>query len=193
MTDTTPAPLTRSIDGVELPAPGTYALDAPHTHVGLSVRHMMVAKVKGRFAEVSGTVTIAEDPLQSSVEVEIQAASIDTRDENRDAHLRSGDFFDVEAHPVMTYRSTKVAPAGPGRWSVDGELSIKDVTRPVVLEVTFEGAAGSPDGGSIIGFEASAELDREDFGLTWNQTVETGGVLVGKTVKISIDAEAVRQ
>lgn len=194
MTDTTtPAPLTRSIDGVELPAAGTYAIDASHTHVGLSVRHMMVAKTKGRFADVSGTVTIAEDPLQSSVEVEIQAASIDTRDETRDGHLRSADFFDVEAHPVITYRSTKVTPAGAGRWSVEGDLTIKGTTRPVALDVTFEGAAASPFGGSSIGFEASAELDREDFGLTWNQALETGGVLVGKTVKISIDAEAVRQ
>jgi polyisoprenoid-binding protein YceI len=194
MTETTvPAALTRTVDGAELPTPGTYALDASHTHVGLSVRHLMVSKTKGRFAEVSGTVTIAEDPLESSVEVEIQAASIDTRDETRDGHLRSADFFDVERYPVLTYRSTKVTPAGPGRWSVEGDLTVKDVTRPVVLDVSFEGAATSPWGAASIGFEASAELDREDFGLTWNQALETGGVLVGKAVKIAIDAEAIRQ
>jgi polyisoprenoid-binding protein YceI len=190
---TATAPLTRSVDGVEVPAPGTYAIDASHTHVGLSVRHLMVSKTKGRFAEVAGTVTIAEDPLQSSVEVEIQAASIDTRDEKRDGHLRSADFFDVEQYPVLTYRSTKVTPAGAGRWSVEGDLTVKDVTRPVTLEVTFEGAATSPWGSASIGFEARAELDREDFGLTWNQALESGGVLVGKTVKLDIDAEAIAQ
>lgn len=193
MTDTTPAPLTRTVDGTELPAPGTYTLDASHTHVGLSVRHMMVAKTKGRFAEVSGTVVIAEDPLASSVEVEIQAASIDTRDETRDGHLRSPDFLDVETFPTLTYRSTKVTPVGGGRWSVAGDLTVKGITKPVALEVSFEGAAASPFGGSSIGFEATAELDREDFGLTWNQTLETGGVLVGKAVKVSIDAEAIAQ
>ena len=123
----------------------------------------------------------------------IQAASIDTRDEGRDGHLRSPDFFDVEQHPTLTYRSTGVAPAGKGRWNVEGELTVKGVTRPVPLEVTFEGAARDPWGGERIGFTASAELDREAFGLTWNQALETGGVLVGKTVKIEIEAEAVRQ
>ncbi len=192
-TTTTSTPLTRTVDGIEVPARGTYTIDASHTHVGLSVRHMMVAKTKGRFAEVSGTVIIAEDPLASSVEVEIQAASIDTRDETRDGHLRSPDFLDVDTFPVLTYRSTKVTPAGAGRWTVEGDLTVKDVTKPVALEVTFEGAAASPFGGSSIGFEASGELDREDFGLTWNQALETGGVLVGKTVKLSIDAEAIAE
>jgi polyisoprenoid-binding protein YceI len=191
-TTTATAP-TRTVDGTEVPAAGTYALDASHSHVGFSVRHVMVSKTKGRFAEVEGTVVIDDDPLQSSVEVTIQAASIDTRDAGRDEHLRSADFLDVEQHPTLTYRSRSVTPAGKGRWTVEGDLTVRGVTRPVPLEVTFEGGARDPWGGERTGFAASAELDREAFGLTWNQALETGGVLVGKTVKIDIEAEAVRQ
>ena len=193
MSTTESTPLTRTVDGVDLPAPGTYVLDASHTDVGFSVRHLMVAKTKGRFAGVSGTVVIADDPLASSVEVTIDAASVDSRDDKRDEHLRSADFFDVEAHPVITYRSTAVVPAGRGTWTVDGELTVRGITRSVPLTVSFEGAATSPWGTTSIGFTASAEVDREDFGLTWNQALETGGVLVGKQVKIDIEAEAVRQ
>ena len=193
MSTTESTPLTRTVDGVDLPAPGTYVLDASHTDVGFSVRHLMVAKTKGRFAGVSGTVVIADDPLASSVEVTIDAASVDSRDDKRDEHLRSADFFDVEAHPVITYRSTSVVPAGRGTWTVDGELTVRGITRSVPLTVSFEGAATSPWGTTSIGFAASAEVDREDFGLTWNQALETGGVLVGKQVKIDIEAEAVRQ
>ena len=193
MSNLTTAPVTRTVDGYELPNAGTYALDASHSEVGFSVRHLMVSKVKGRFSDVSGTITIAEDPLASSVEVAIGTASIDTRDEQRDAHLRSPDFFDVEQYPNMTYRSTKVTPAGKGRWLVEGDLSLHGVTRNVPLEVSFEGAASDPWGGLRAGFSARAELDREDFGLGWNQVLETGGVVVGKKVNIEIEAEAVYQ
>ncbi|MFL6203999.1 MAG: YceI family protein [Acidimicrobiales bacterium] len=193
MTITESTPITRIVDGTEVPAAGEYELDASHSHVGLSVRHMMVSKTKGRFADVTGTVHIADDPLASSVEVEISAASIDTRDETRDGHLRSPDFLDVESHPTITYRSTKVTPVRDDRWTVDGELTVRGVTRPVTLEVTFEGGAKDPWGGDRIGFTARGELDREDFGLTWNQALETGGVLVGKQVKVEIEAEAVRR
>jgi polyisoprenoid-binding protein YceI len=187
------SPLTRTVDGSELPAAGTYALDVSHSSVGFSVRHLMVSKTKGRFADFTGTVTIAEDPLDSSVEVDIQTASVDTRDETRDGHLRSPDFFDAERFPTITYRSTKVTPAGKGSWTVEGDLTVADVTRSVPLEVTFEGAAKDPWGGNRIGFTARTELDREAFGLTWNQALETGGVLVGKQVKIDIEAEAIHQ
>lgn len=193
MSTTESAPLTRTVDGVALPAPGTYAIDASHTDVGFSVRHLMVAKTKGRFVGVSGTVVIAEEPLSSSVEVTLDVASIDSRDEKRDEHLRSADFFDAAQHPAITYRSTAVTPVGRGTWTVDGELTVRGVTRSVPLTVSFEGAATSPWGTTSIGFSASAELDREEFGLTWNQALETGGVLVGKQVKIDIEAEAVRQ
>jgi polyisoprenoid-binding protein YceI len=185
--------LTRTIDGTEVPVPGTYALDVSHSSIGLSVRHLMVSKTKGRFADFTGTVTIGEDPLTSSVEVEIQASSVDTRDETRDGHLRSPDFFDVEQFPTITYRSTKVTPASDGSWLVEGDLTVRDATRSVPLEVTFEGAAKDPWGGARIGFTARTELDREAFGLTWNQALETGGVLVGKQVKIDIEAEAIQQ
>jgi polyisoprenoid-binding protein YceI len=189
----TPTPTTRTVDGTELPVAGTYELDPSHSSVAFSVRHLMVSKTKGRFGEFQGTVTIAEDPLASSVEVEIRAASVDTRDEARDGHLRSPDFFDADAFPAITYRSTKVTPAAPGRWAVEGELTVRDTTLVVPLEVTFEGAARDPWGGLRIGFTAQTELDREAFGLTWNQALETGGVLVGKQVRIDIEAEAVQQ
>jgi polyisoprenoid-binding protein YceI len=189
---TTSAPL-RIVDGDEVPAAGTYTIDASHSEVGFSVRHLMVSKTRGRFSDMSGTVAIADDPLASAVEVTIGTASIDTRDEQRDGHLRSPDFFDVERYPAMTYRSTRVIPAGKGRWLVEGDLTLHGVTRNVPLEVTFEGAATDPWGGLRAGFSARTELDREDFGLTWNQALETGGVVVGKKVTIEIEAEAVLQ
>jgi polyisoprenoid-binding protein YceI len=193
MTTTEITPITRIVDGAEVPAAGDYVLDASHSHVGFSVRHLMVSKTKGRFAEVSGTVHIADDPLESFVEVDIPVASIDTRDEARDGHLRSPDFFDAENHPTIHYRSTKITPAGSRRWIADGELTVRGVTRSVPLDLTFEGGAKDPWGNNRIGFTASAELDREDFGLTWNQALETGGVLVGKQVRIDIDAETIQQ
>jgi polyisoprenoid-binding protein YceI len=192
-TQTTPSIPTRTVDGVEVPVAGTYDLDISHSSVAFSVRHLMVSKTKGRFAEFAGTITIGEDPLESSVQVEIQTASVDTRDDTRDGHLRSGDFFDADAFPVISYRSTKVTPGSGGTWAVDGELIVRDVTRAVPLTVSFEGGAVDPWGAARIGFEAHTELDREAFGLTWNQALETGGVLVGKAVKVDIEAEAVRQ
>jgi polyisoprenoid-binding protein YceI len=192
MSTTETLSLTRSIDGHEVPAAGTYGIDVSHSHVGFSVRHAMVSKTKGQFADWSGSLTIGEDPLDSSVEVEIQMASIDTRDEKRDGHLASADFFDAETFPTMSYRSTRVTPLG-SRWLVEGELTVKGITKTVPLEVEFEGGAKDPWGGTRIGFTAHAELNREDFGLTWNQALETGGVLVGKQVKIDLEIEAVRQ
>ena len=189
----TPTPLTRTVDGAEVPVPGTYALDVAHSSVGFSVRHLMVSKTKGRFNDFQGTVTIGEDPVASSVEVEIRVPSVDTRDETRDGHLRSADFFDADTYPTITYRSRKVTPSGQGRWAVEGDLTVRGTTLAVPLEVTFEGAARDPWGGARIGFTAHTELDREAFGLTWNQALETGGVLVGKQVKVDIEAEAIQQ
>jgi polyisoprenoid-binding protein YceI len=192
---TTPTsnPALRYVDGAELPAPGTYSLDASHSQVGFAVRHMMVSKVRGRFSDFAGTIEVAEDPLESSVDVSIQIASIDTRDEQRDGHLRSPDFFDAAAWPTMNYKSRSLRRAAEGAYVVDGDLTIKGVTRPVPLHLTFEGGGTDPWGGVRIGFSASAEIDREDFGLTWNQALETGGVLVGKKVTIEIEVEAVKQ
>lgn len=192
MTQTNLTELTRTVDGIALPTPGTFELDPSHTHVGFSVRHMM-GKVRGRFTSFSGTVTVADDPPDSSVEVSVDVGSVDTGDEQRDGHLRSPDFFDVESHPTMTYRSTGLTSEGEGRYRVEGDLTIKGVTRPVPLSLTFEGVGVDPWGNQRLGFSASAEIDREQFGLTWNQALETGGMLVGRKVTVNIEAEAVRQ
>lgn len=178
---------------VALPATGTYALDQSHSHVGFRVRHLMVAKVRGRFTEVAGTISIADDPVSSSVEVTIPLASIDTRDEQRDAHLRSPDFLDVEQFPTMTFRSTGVREVGEGRYEVAGDLTLRDVTKPVTLQVAFDGSARDPWGGERAAFSATGRLNREDFGVTYNQVLETGGVLVGKDIELDIEVEAVKQ
>jgi len=182
--------LTRDYEGSEIPVPGTYDLDVAHTTVEFVARHLMISKVRGRFADFSGTITVGETPADSSVEVTIQAASIETSQSQRDEHLRSADFFDVEQFPTLTFRSTKVERSGKGRWAVTGDLTVRDVTKPVVLDVEFEGANATPWGTQAIGFSASAEVDREEWGLTWNQALETGGVLVGKKASIELAVEA---
>ncbi len=184
--------LTRTVDGALVPAVGTYAIDASHSHADFVVRHLMVAKARGGFSKLSGTVTVAEEVTDSAVEVEIDAASVDTRDAGRDEHLRSPDFFDVEEFPTLAYRSTGIRRDGDG-WVLDGELTIKGVARPVALDVEFLGTAVDPWGGSRLAFSATGEIDREAWGLNWNQALETGGVLVGKAVKLEIEAELVRQ
>jgi polyisoprenoid-binding protein YceI len=184
--------LTRVVDGSEVPVAGTYAIDASHTHAGFVVRHLMVSKVRGAFSGVSGTVTVAEDVADSTVEVEIDPSTVDTRDAGRDEHLRSNDFFATEEHPTITFRSTSVRRDGTD-WVLDGDLTIRGVTQPVRLDVEFLGAATDPWGGSRLGFTASGEVDREAFGITWNQSLETGGVLVGKKATLEIEAELVQQ
>lgn len=191
MTETATLPPTRTVDGAELPQAGEDALDGSHTHVGFSVRHLMVSKVRGRFEQVEGTVVIAEDPTQSSVNVTVALDSINTNDEGRDGHLRSADFFNTEANPHLTFVSTAVRPNG-SRWDVDGDATLNGVTAPLTLSVEFEGATIDPWNNVRIGFSATGELNRDDFGVSWNQALETGGVVVGKTVKLEIDAEAVR-
>jgi polyisoprenoid-binding protein YceI len=171
----------------------TWQLDPAHTHVEFSVKHLMIARVKGRFAGVTGTVEMGADPAASTVDVVIDAASIDTREAKRDAHLRSADFFDVERFPTIAFRSREVRPTGAGDFSVVGDLTIRDVTREVTLEVTDEGRGTDPWGGARAGFSATAEIDRRDFGLTWNQALEAGGVLVGNEIRISLEVELVKQ
>ncbi|GGK34896.1 polyisoprenoid-binding protein [Pilimelia terevasa] len=184
---------TRPWNGVAVPTPGTFAIDPAHSRAGFVARHLMVSKVRGAFTAVSGTVTVAEDPAASHVAADIDAASIDTGVADRDAHLRSADFLDVETYPHLRFRSTGLRPTGDGEFVLTGELSIRDVTRAVALAVEFEGVARSPWGQEVIGFTATTEIDREEFGITWNQALETGGVLVGKQVKIEISVEAIRQ
>lgn len=183
----------RTLDGNELPLAGTYAIDASHTHVGFVVRHLMLSKTRGRFPALIGSIVIGDDPLASSVAVSIETAGVDTGDEKRDGHLRSPDFLDAEQFPAMTYHSTSVSPVAPGRFEVEGDLTVRDVTRPVQLQVTFDGAVTDPWGNTRAGFTASGEIDRENFGLTWNQVLEGGGVLVGKKIAIEIETEAVLQ
>lgn len=188
MTDTA---TTRTVDGVQLPAPGHWAIDASHSSVGASVRHLGLSKVRGAFRAFTGAIDVAERPEDSSVQVSIEAGSVDTREPARDEHLRSPDFLDVATSPTIDFRSTKVTGAGE-RWQVEGDLTIRGTTRPVTLEVTFEGVENDPWGGSRAAFSATAELDREAFGLTWNQVLESGGLLVGKKVRIDLEVEVVR-
>lgn len=190
MSDTATA-TTRNVNGAELPLPGTYAIDASHTHVGFTVRHMMVSKVRGQFEKFEGTVVIAEDPTQSSVEVNVELDSINTNDEGRDGHLRSADFFNTDANKHLTFVSTAVRPDG-SKWDVDGDVTLNGVTQKITLVVDFEGATVDPYNNLRIGFSATGELNREDFGVSWNAALETGGVVVGKVVKLEIDAEAVQ-
>lgn len=190
---TTTESSTRTWEGLTIPAAGTYVLDQAHKRVGFVARHMMVSKVRGQFAEATATITIAENPLDSSVTATIQASSIETGQADRDAHLRSGDFLDVETYPTLEFRSTGVKSHSGNEFVLTGDLTIRGVTRPVELDVEFEGVGRSPFGQEIFGFTATTEIDREDFGLTWNVALETGGVLVGKKVKIEIEGEAIRQ
>jgi polyisoprenoid-binding protein YceI len=176
-----------------LPTAGTFVLDKSHTQIGFVARHLMVSKVRGRFTDYEGALVVADDPAQSSVEVTIQAASISTNDENRDNHVRTNDFLNVEEFPTLSYRSTKVEFGSDGDWKVTGDLTIRGVTRPVVLEVQFEGVIQDPWGNQRLGFTASGEIDRNDFGVSFNAALETGGFVVSPKVKLEIEAEAVRQ
>ncbi|MER7889043.1 YceI family protein [Micromonospora sp. NPDC094482] len=192
MTSSTDA-VTRDWQGLTIPTAGTYVLDAAHARVGFVARHMMVSKVRGEFTEAAATITIAEDPLQSSVTATMQASSINTAQADRDAHLCSPEFLDSEQFPTVEYRSTGVKSQDGNEFVLLGELTIKGVTRQVELDVQFEGVGRSPFGQDIFGFSASTEIDREEFGLTWNVALETGGVLVSRKIKIEIEGEAIRQ
>lgn len=174
-----------------LPAAGTWTIDNSHSSVEFVVRHLMVAKVRGRFADFSGTIHVGETPETSSVEVEISTSSVTTGDPQRDGHLLSADFFDAETYPTIGFRSTGVRPVKGERYEVDGELTVHGVTKPVVLDLEYQGSITDPFGNDKAVFSASTEIDREDWGLTWNQALESGGVLVGKKAKIEIEIEAV--
>jgi polyisoprenoid-binding protein YceI len=191
---TEPAAVTsRTVNGTEYPAVGTYAIDPSHTQLGFAVRHMAVSKVRGRLSKFDGTIDIAEDPVDSKVSLTIDATSVDTRDENRDNHLRTNDFFDVENHPTWTFTSTAIAAAGPTEWKVTGDLTIRGVTRPVTLDVTLEGVVKDPYGNHRVGFSASTEINREDFDVSFGAVMEAGGLVVAKKVGIEIELEAVLQ
>lgn len=179
-----------------LPQTGTatYAIDASHSHVGFSVKHMMFATVRGSFSRVEGTIVADyDDPAKSSVEVTIDASSIATGDEKRDAHLRSADFFDVETYPTITFRSTSVEARSDDEFSIEGDLTIRGVTRPVRIQAEFTGTGTNPWGAEVAGFSGKTKIDRKEFGLTWNAALEKGGVLVGDEIKIELEVEATKQ
>jgi polyisoprenoid-binding protein YceI len=214
---------TRSWDGITIPEAGTYLLDQAHKRIGFLARHMMVSPVRGEFAEAAAEIYVAEDPMASWASATIGAASITTGNPERDAHLSSPDFLDVANYPTLEYRSTgikwqeysdpiffwaklrkhnlsrRTEPAADvpsfsrTKFVLTGELTVKGTTRPVDLEVEFGGCRRDPYGRDIFGFSASAEIDREEYGLVWNVALESGGVLVGKTVRIEIAGEAIRQ
>jgi polyisoprenoid-binding protein YceI len=178
---------------VDLPAEGTWTIDPGHTTVGAVARHLMVTKVRGKFGVFEGAIHVAEKPEDSWAELTIDAASIDTGVPDRDTHLRSADFLDVEKYPTLTYRSTKVEHTGENTLRVTGDLTIRDVTRPVVLDVTYEGLAADPWGGTRAAFTATGEIEREQFGMTWNVALDKGGVLVSKRIQLDIETQAVRK
>lgn len=172
---------------------GKWAIDPVHSEIGFSVRHLMVTKVRGRFTGFEGTFVTADDPLQSSVEASIDLSTIDTANEDRNAHLRSADFFDVRNHPTLTYRSTGVRADGDG-FVVDGELSLHGVTKSVPLKLEVNGfQPNTPFGDTRAGFSATAEIDRNDFGITFNSVLDGGGVGLGHKVSILLEIQAVLQ
>ena len=168
----------------------TWSVDPSHVEVGFAVRHLMISTVKGRFGTVLGTVLVdAGDFSTASVDVTIDAASIDTREPKRDAHLRSADFFDVETYPTLTFKSRRVEPRGADRYTLVGDLTMHGVTREVALDVTTEGMVRDPWGNEKAGFSAKGVINRRDFGLHWNAALETGGVVVGEEIKLAIEVE----
>lgn len=186
----TTAAATRTIQGQELPQAGRWVIDPAHSSVEVVARHMMISKVRGRFAGYSGQIVVGDSPEDSFVEVAIDAASIHTADDKRDAHLRSADFLDTDQYPLITFRSTSVE-AGKGRtWRVTGDLTVRGVTRPVTLDVELDGV-GSAYGGPRAVFSSVVEIDREEFGLTWNMALDAGGVLVGRQLKVELSIQAV--
>jgi polyisoprenoid-binding protein YceI len=166
--------------------PGVYTVDPTHSEIGFTARHMMVAKVRGTFHEFTAEVVVGETLADTLVTAEVQLDSVDTRNEDRDQHLRTSDFFDIENHPTMTFRSTEITES-----SLTGDLTIKGITRPVTFDLEFNGVSPDPWGGTRAGFEATTEVNRKDWDLTWNVAVEGGGVLVSDKIKLHLDVELV--
>ena len=186
-TATSTAPVAPAVD-----LTGAWLVDPAHSAVGFSARHAMVTKVRGQFTEFDGRATIdSRNPAGSTVTVVIQAASIDTRQADRDAHLRSADFFDVETHPEIRFVSTRVARKDAQTWSISGDLTIKGVTKPVTVDFEYTGSATDPFGNKRAGFEGSVVVNRKDWGLTWNAALETGGLLVSEDVTLEFAVSAI--
>ncbi|MEU3450542.1 YceI family protein [Streptomyces thermolilacinus] len=172
---------------------GTYRIDAAHSSIGFIARHAMVTNVRGAFTDYEGTLVLdGSDPAASSASIDVTMASVDTGSADRDGHLRAADFFDVEQFPLMTFRSTSAEALGGSDYRINGDLTIKGVTRPVSIDLEFNGAAKDPFGNERVGFEGKAEILRSDWGLTWNAALETGGVLVSDKIKLTFEISAIR-
>lgn len=174
-------------------ASGTYVIDPSHSEVGFVARHAMVTKVRGTFRDVSGTITLADDFAASNATATMTVDSVDTGNTDRDGHLKSPDFFDAENNPQITFVSTGVRAIDGTDFVLDGNLTIKGITKPVSLDAEFNGSATDPFGNARIGFSAQTDVEREDWGLTWNAALETGGVLVSKRIKLALDISAIKQ
>jgi polyisoprenoid-binding protein YceI len=183
----------REIDGVRLPQAGDWVIDPKHTSIEAIARHMVITKVRGRFEEFSGTIHIDEDPTKSWAEASIKAASINTNAPDRDGHLRSPDFLNADEYPELTFKSTKLSHKSGDHFEAVGDLTIRGETHPVTLEVEFGGVATDPFGQTKALFSASTKLERESWGMNWNQALEAGGVLVSKSLDIEIEVQAVLQ
>jgi len=171
-----------------LPA-GTFTIDPSHSRVGFSARHAMVTKVRGSFNDYTGSATVADGA--ASITIDINVASVDTRSADRDGHLQSPDFFDVANFPKITFVSTSVKDSGSDKLSVEGNLTIKDVTKAIAIEFEYTGTATDPFGNARFGFEGAAEINRKDFGLTWNAALETGGILVSENIKLEFEISTI--
>ncbi|MFC8271489.1 YceI family protein [Streptomyces sp. NPDC057271] len=191
--NTTTAVATLPVDPALAALTGEYTIDPAHSSIGFTVRHAMVTNVRGSFGDHEGTLRLdGSNPGASAASIDIRIASVDTGIGDRDAHLRSGDFFDAERFPLMTFRSTEAEHLGGDRYRMTGDLTIKDVTRPLSLDLEFNGTATDPYGNERVGFEGSAEILRSDWGLTWNAALETGGVVVSDKVKLNFDISAIK-
>lgn len=181
--------LTRTVNGAVVPGVGRWDIDPAHTSAEFIGRHLMVTKVRGGFGSVSGTIVVSETPEDSKVEIVIETASVSTGSEDRDTHIKSEDFFDVENHPEMRFVSTSVETNG-GSWKLVGDLTIKGVTKPVTLDFDFAGIVDDPWGNPKAAFSATTEIMRDDWGLSWNVPLDSGGVLVSKKIVIEIEVQA---
>jgi polyisoprenoid-binding protein YceI len=180
-------------EATDLPEPGTWTIDPGHSTIGAVARHLMFTKVRGQFRSFQGAIHVERNIEDSWADLEIDAASVDTGNADRDAHLKSADFLDVERYPRITFRSTQVERSGGNTLRVTGDLTIRDVTESVDLDVTYEGLMPDPWGGTRAGFELYGAIDREAFGMSWNVALETGGVLVSRNIDIEAEVQAVRQ
>ncbi|MFC8174413.1 YceI family protein [Streptomyces sp. NPDC057242] len=192
-TESATAVATLPVDPALAALTGDYAIDPAHSSIGFTVRHAMVTNVRGGFAEHEGTLTLdGTDPGASTASIDVKIASVDTGIADRDAHLRGADFFDAERFPLMSFRSTRAEQLGGDKYRITGDLTIKDVTRPLSIDLEFNGTATDVYGNERVGFEGSAEILRSEWGLTWNAALETGGVMVSDKVKLTFDISAIK-